>query len=202
MVDGSYTNIYPTYDTSELMEQFVQTGDTVVTASSDYALLSAYAVQRQDGRLAVLTINKDPVNTLIGQVWTQNFTPGAVVTIYTYGIPQDDAVEFGTGATNIAQSVTYISSTNFNYNFAPYSATVMLLTPPGPVVAPISHSASQVVLQLQGQALAFLTDLETSTNLVTWTPASTNIPASNHMNVTNAVGPAPSQRYWRAVWRP
>jgi len=123
------------------------------------------------------------------------------VTIYTYGIPQDDAVEFGTGATNIAQSVTYISSTNFNYNFAPYSATVMLLTPPGPAVAPISHSASQVVLQLQGQAgVPYV--LETSTNLVTWTPASTNIPASSHMNVTNAVSPAPSQRYWRAVWRP
>ena len=68
VVDSGFTNVYPTYDATELMTNFVQTGDTVITAASDYSLLSTYAVQRQNGSLTVLTINKDPVNTLTGQV--------------------------------------------------------------------------------------------------------------------------------------
>jgi hypothetical protein len=67
VVDG-FTNLYPTYYTAKLMTNFVQAGDTVITAASDYSLLSTYAVRRQDGSLTVLTINKDPVNTLTGQV--------------------------------------------------------------------------------------------------------------------------------------
>jgi hypothetical protein len=129
VVDG-FTNLYPTYYTSELMTYFAQAGDTVITAASDWPLLSTYAVRRQDGSLTVLTINKDPVNTLTGQVAVAGFTPAAEVAVYSYGIPQDDAVENGTGSPDVAQTSIFVTGTNFNYAFPPYSATVMALSPP------------------------------------------------------------------------
>jgi hypothetical protein len=123
---GDYTdpNLYPTYYTTELMTNFVQTGDTVVSASSTYGLLSSYAVRRQNGNLAVLVINKDPVNTLTGQVTLAGFSPRSSAAVYSYGIPQDDAVEFGIGSTGVAASSISVSGTNITYSFAPYSATV------------------------------------------------------------------------------
>jgi hypothetical protein len=129
VVEG-FTNLFPTYYTSELMTHFAQAGDTVVTAASDWPLLSTYAVLRQGGDLTVLTINKDPVNTLTGQVSVAGFTPTSEVTVYSYGIPQDDAAETGTGSPDVAQTSIFVTGTNFNYAFAPYSATVMALSPP------------------------------------------------------------------------
>ncbi|MGP8201349.1 MAG: YDG domain-containing protein [Limisphaerales bacterium] len=122
--DTGETDLYPTYYTTDLMTNFVQTGDTVVTASSTYGLLSSYAVQRQNGHLTVLVINKDPSNTLTGQVTLAGFSPGSSAAVYSYGIPQDDAVEFGSGSPGPAQTTISVSGTNITYAFAPYSATV------------------------------------------------------------------------------
>ena len=133
VVEG-FANLFPTYYVSELMTNFAQAGDTVVTAASDWPLLSTYAVQRRNGSLTVLTINKDPVNTLTGQVSVTGFSPAPAVTVYSYGIPQDDAVEYDSGSPDAAQTGIIINGTNFDYSFAPYSATVMalLLLPPIP----------------------------------------------------------------------
>ncbi len=129
-VVNGFTDLYPTYYTTELMTHFVQAGDTVITAASDWPLLPVYAVRRQDGSLTVLTINKDPVNTLTGQVSVAGFTPESEVAVYSYGIPQDDAVEYGSGSPDVAQTNITVIGTNFNYDFPPYSATVMALSPP------------------------------------------------------------------------
>ena len=75
-VVGNLNTLYPTFYTFKLMHDFFQPGDTVLTATSDYSLLSAYAVRRQDGSLTVLAINKDPSNTYTGQVAVAGFTPG------------------------------------------------------------------------------------------------------------------------------
>jgi hypothetical protein len=127
VVEG-FTNLFPTYYTSELMTNFVQTGDTVISAASDWSLLSTYAVQRQNGSVTVLTINKDPVNTLTGQISLAGFTPASEVAVYSYGIPQDNAVERGSGSPNAAQTNIFVSGTNVNYSFPPYSATVMVFS--------------------------------------------------------------------------
>src|SRR5664280_343742 len=52
------TDIYPPYYAAELLRNFVQTGDTVMSAASDYSLLSTYGAQRLNGTLTILTINK------------------------------------------------------------------------------------------------------------------------------------------------
>ena len=132
IVDSGFSNVYPTYYTSKLMTNFVQTGDTVISAASDYSLLSTYAVRRQNGSLTILTINKDPVNTLTGQVAVASFSPVPGGTIYFYGIPQDTAAETSVGSPDVAQSAFSFTGTNFNYAFPPYSATVMVLPPVGP----------------------------------------------------------------------
>jgi hypothetical protein len=202
VVDG-YTDLYPAYYTSKLMQDFVQTGDTVIAAASDYTLLSTYAVRRQDGSLTVLTINKDPVNTLTGQVAVAGFTPAASATVYAYGIPQDNAAETSFGSPDIAQTTLSGAGTNFTYAFPPYSAMVLALSPaPASLAAiPIPPAASQFVLQLQGQAgVPYV--IQSSTNLVTWTSISTNTPAAGTLNLTNFVDPSTPVQFWRALWQP
>ena len=53
-------------------------------------------------------------------------------TAYSYGIPQDEMVRTnGTGLTDIAvTNFTIMSPSAFSYKFAPYSATVISLSPP------------------------------------------------------------------------
>ena len=201
VVDSGYTDVYPTYYTTELMKDFVQTGDTVIIASSGYSLLSAYAVRRQDGSLTILAINKDPVDTLTGKITVAGFTPASGATVYSYGIPQDDAAQTGTGSPGIAQTTLSVSGTNITYAFSPYSATVIALSPGPATLLPVSQSASQFVIQVEGQPGAPYV-VQRSTNLVTWVPVSTNTPVGNTITVTNSVLPSVPQQFWRAVWQP
>jgi hypothetical protein len=196
------TELYPTYYTTALMTNFVQVGDTVVGAASDWPLLPVYAARRQDGSLTVLTINKDPVNTLTGQLSVAGFNPGSEVAVYSYGIPQDDAAEYGAGSPDIAQSALCISSTTFNYPFPPYSATVMVF-PPSAHLLPLApnRAASQFVFQIQGQSGVTYV-LESSTDLVDWTSVSTNTLTASILNITNTVVPSRPAEYWRVIWQP
>ena len=63
------------------MQDFFQPGDTVLTAASDYSLLSTYAVRRQDGGLTMLAINKDPSNSYTAQMAVAGFTPATNGTV-------------------------------------------------------------------------------------------------------------------------
>jgi hypothetical protein len=202
VADG-FTTLYPTYYIGKLMPHFVQAGDTVISAASDYSLLSTYAVRRQDGSLTILTINKDPVNTLTGQVAVASFIPAAVGTVYSYGIPQDNAAETSTGSPDIAQTNFSTAGTNFNYAFPPYSATVLALAPAAAKLLAISSplGTSQFVFQLQGQAdIPYI--IQCSTNLITWTSVSTNTLPANTMNFTNSLAPSVPEQFWRAIWQP
>ena len=61
-------NKYPTFYAMKLMNQFARGGDRVLTATSDYSPLSAYAAHRADGSLRLLVINKSPTDTLNGEI--------------------------------------------------------------------------------------------------------------------------------------
>jgi hypothetical protein len=183
------------------MKNFVQENDTVIAAASTYPLLSIYAVQRQDGRVTALVINKDPVNTLAGEVQVSGFTPASGGVVYSYGIPQDNAVENDTGSPNVAQTAISVSGTNISYAFAPYSATVISLSPSPATLQAVTQSAGQFVFQLQGQSgVPYV--IETSTNMITWTQVSANTPLSNMLNITNSVTPTQPEQFWRVVWKP
>jgi len=199
------TNYFPPYYTTRLMQKFVQPGDTVVSAGSDYNLLAAYAVRRQDGAVTLLVINKDPVNVITGLVAVAGFTPAASATVYAYGIPQDNAARTGLGSPDIAQTNFSAAGANFTNAFAPYSATVFSLAPAPARLSPLGINPSRFILQLQGQAgIPYV--LQFSTNLFNWANFSTNLPAAGTLNLTNYFtnSPAPHApaQYWRAVWLP
>jgi hypothetical protein len=60
-------------------------GDTLVRATSSTSLISAHAVRRADGTLAVMLINKDPANAAAVTMSYSGFTPSsATPTVYSY----------------------------------------------------------------------------------------------------------------------
>lgn len=202
-VVGDLNTRYPAFYTFKLMQHFVQPGDTVLAAASDYSLLPVYAVRRLNGSLTVLAINKDPVNSSTGQVAVAGFVPASSGTVYSYGIPQDNAAQTGVGSPDIAQTNLSGAGTNFNYAFPPYSATVLTLVPAPAKLAAMTVSAvsNQFVFQLQGQA-AVPYVVQSSTNLLTWTSISTYTPPTGTMNITNDLPSESQAQFWRVIWQP
>jgi alpha-L-arabinofuranosidase len=198
------TNRYPAFYCGKLMKYFARGGDTVITATNDYQLLSAYAVRRTNGCLTLLVINKSSSSSLNAAVSLAGYVPAANATVYSYGIPQDDAARTGSGSPDIAQTGFAGAGASFNYTFAPYSATVLALTPAAPtLVVPVTPPplSGQFVFQLQGlPGVPYV--IQMSTNLIStnWMAISTNTPASGTLNLTNAM--SSGAQFYRAVWRP
>jgi alpha-L-arabinofuranosidase len=204
LVNGSgdiLSNRYPQFFTAKLMRHFIRAGDTVLDASSDYGLVSAYAARRLDGSLTLLAVNKSAVSNLTANIVLTNYTPGATAALYSYGMPQDNAANTGLGSCDIAQTNLSGVSANFNYTFAPYSVTVFAFPPASPALSAKAPpaGAGQFVLRISGQpGVPYV--LQNSSDLSAWTSVSTNILTGNSANITNAVGAG--GQFWRAVWLP
>lgn len=130
---------YPTFYVAKLMQYFARGGDHLVSSTSDYPLLSMCAAKQASGSLALLVINKSATAALNGNITISNASPATSGTVYSYGIPQDDAAQTGIGSADIASSAVSGLSTNFSYNFPAYSATVIAFgagAPPPPVRKP------------------------------------------------------------------
>ena len=175
----------------------------VVAATTDYELLSAYAVRRTNGCLTLLVVNKSSYASLNAAINLAGYAPFSNATAYSYGIPQDDAARTGIGSPDIAQTNFLVAEANFNHTFTPYSATVLALTPAAPllVVPAAVAPPGQVVFQLQGVAgVPYLIQMSTNLTSTNWITISTNTPASGTLNLTNAL--SSGTRFYRAVWRP
>jgi alpha-N-arabinofuranosidase len=198
------TNRYPTFYCGKLMKYFARGGDTVVTATNDYQLLSAYAVRRTNGCLTLLVVNKSSYASLNAAIALAGYVPFSNATVYSYGIPQDDAARTGIGSPDVAQTNSPVASTRFNYTFTPYSATVLSLTPAAPslvVPAVPPPPPGQFVFQLQGlPGVPYV--IQMSTNLIStnWIAISTNTLASGTLYLTNAM--SSGAQFYRAVWHP
>ena len=126
----SYYEAYPVYYAMKLVSHFARAGDTVVRATTDNPLLAVYAAKRLDGSLSVLVINKSPTSTFSANISLAGFIPFATATVYSYGIPQDNAAQTGSGSPDIATSSLGNAAPAFAVSFAPYSATVLSLQAP------------------------------------------------------------------------
>ena len=126
IMNGAGNDAYPTYYMTKLLAQFARGGDQILVANSTYNLLSVYAAKRADGSFTALVINKSPTATLTGSL---NFTqplPRVPVATTSYGIPQDNAAQTGTGNRDLATGrLNWPATGNFTASFAPYSATVL-----------------------------------------------------------------------------
>jgi hypothetical protein len=195
-------NCYPSYYCMKLMKYFARGGDTVVTVTNDYQLLGSYAVQNTDGCLTLLLINKSSYASLTAAVNLAGYVPSTNATVYSYGIPQDNAARTGVGSMDIAQTNSPVAGADFSYTFPPYSATVLKLAPAAPllVVPASAPPPGQFVFQLQGQpGVPYV--IQTSTNLVStnWMAISTNTPPTGTLTLTNVT--SSSAQFYRAVWR-
>ena len=71
----NYNDAYPTYYMIKLLSHFVRGGDTIVRATSDTTLVSAYAARRADGSLGLLVINKSPTSTYTANINLNSYVP-------------------------------------------------------------------------------------------------------------------------------
>jgi alpha-L-arabinofuranosidase len=145
---GSTSNydLHPTYYAFKLLSRFARGGDTVVQATSNSSLLSAFAVKTASGDLNLLVINKHPTNALNGSITVSGFTPASSATVYSYGKPQDDAARTGSGSSDLATSTLSGTGATFSASFGSYSMSVINLkaattpttptTPPAPSTPP------------------------------------------------------------------
>jgi alpha-L-arabinofuranosidase len=195
------TNNNPNFYGMKLMQYFARPGDSVLQSGSSYPLLSAYGTRKADGALAVLVINKDVAASFNAQINLANYSPWTNATIHSYGMTQDNATKNGLSLAlqDVAVSSAYIPGNPFNFTFTPYSMTVFTIPPAGPTLQAMSASGNSLVLQLQGQTGAPYV-IETSANLTSWSPVSTNMLNTSPMNVTNTV--SASAQFWRAYWKP
>jgi hypothetical protein len=130
IMDGT-TAFCPTFYTMKLMQNFVRAGDSVLGASSDYLLLSDYAVHRTNGTLTVLVINKDLTTNFTGRVILDGFSPAPNATVQSYGITQDEAMRTNAAASlqDIARTTLPNVTANFTYSFPPGTMTLFTFSP-------------------------------------------------------------------------
>lgn len=148
----SYQNDrYPVFYVKKLLQHFVRGGDIVLPATSNYAGLAAYSVKKPNGDVNLLLINKTPSLTLNPSIALSGITPYPQAIRYSYGIPQDEAARTGTGSPDVQQSTLVLSGSTFSLNLAPYSATVLKVSPNGLPPAPsnlFATAVSQTLVQL------------------------------------------------------
>lgn len=122
------TNRYPTFFVAKLLKYFARGGDRVVRATSDYPLLSVYAVRRTNSFLSLLAINKSATSNLSASIIVSGYAALSNAPVFAYGIAQDNAAStnYVAGA-DIVKTNFIGAGTNFNFTFPPYSATVIAL---------------------------------------------------------------------------
>jgi len=148
---GGAGNLYPTYYCAKLMPKFAADGDTVVRATSDYPLLATYSVMRTNGTLTLLVINKSASSSLTANFNLSGYVPYGNAALYSYGIPQDEAARTGVGSPDIVQTNFIGAAASFSATFAPFSATVLVMSPANqPPFTPTSlvATASNAVVSL------------------------------------------------------
>jgi hypothetical protein len=151
----------------------------------------------------LLVINKDSFNTLTGQVALVNFTVSPGATVRSFGIAQDEAARTNGPAVNQDVALTNFpsASANFTATFPPYSLTLYTFAPASPSVQPSLVMGGQYLFQLLGQSNVTY-QIQTSTNLTSWTSNATVKLSGVSGNVTNVMSTGPGARFWRAVWVP
>ncbi len=190
----------PAFYTGKLMQRFIQPGETILGASSDYLLLTATGSRHANGSLSLLVLNKNITTNLNAQVALNGFMPNSTATVMTYGIPQDEATRTNGPAAmqDLATNSFSGAATSFSYSFPPLSMTVFTLAPAAPKVS-IAASSGQFVVQVQGQQNVRYV-LQKSTDLRAWSNVATNTPSGTTWSVTNSINSGTGTSFWRAVW--
>jgi hypothetical protein len=194
---------HPDFYAEKLLQFFVRPGDTVLGATSDYLLLSAYAARKANGALAVLVINKDLTTSFNARIALANFAPFPTADVRSFGIQQDEATRTNNptpGSQDIATNSASVAAI-FTNSFPAGTLTLFTFAPGPAQLSALLPQPGQFVLQLQGQpGTPYI--IQNSPDLFTWTPVSTNWLAGNVLNITNTISSDIPRQFWRAVWQP
>ena len=171
---------YPTFYVERLLQHFARGGDRLVSSASDYPLLSVCAAQRTNGGLTLLVVNKSASNALNANITISGATPGSTGTLYSYGIPQDNAAEMGVGSADIATSPVTGLSTTFSHSFPAYSANVIAFGGSGgPSPTPTATPTTSATATQTATATRTATPTKTATATKTATPTATPTPVAS-----------------------
>lgn len=191
---GGVGSAYPTYYVAKLMPFFASEGDTVVTATSDYALLSTYAVKRTNGTLSLLVINKSSSSNLTAAINLSGFLPYTNAAVYRYGLPQDTAAATGVGSPDIAQTSLPGIQNNFTATFAPFSVSVVVWSqanqpplPPNGLMATASNAAVALTWSAAAGANSYQISRGTTSG-GPYTPLATGVTATAYLDTDLANG--------------
>ena len=184
-----------------MLTRFAAGGDQVVAAGTDYPLLAAYAVERTNGSLSLLVINKSSYASLNAAIALSGYEPFPEAMVYSYGIAQDEAARTNgpIQSQDLSTNRVLSAAANFTCTFPPYSATVLSLAPARPQLMVMPSASGQFVFQLQGQA-GVPYYIQRSGDLATWTTVSTNTLNGATLNLTNSIVGA--LNFYRAAWAP
>jgi hypothetical protein len=76
---------FPSYYGLQMLTKLGRSGDQMLRASSSQPLLAVHAVKQQDGRLAILLINKDPSTNYNVSFSLPGHRPASTASLYLYG---------------------------------------------------------------------------------------------------------------------
>jgi len=202
IINGLNTR-HPVYYTFKLMQYFAQPGDVILNPTSGYStLLPVYASRKADGALAVLVINKDEATTYSAELALTNFIPWTNALVRSFGIAQDEATRTNStvpGAQDIGTNYLAVTGPNVTASFPPYSATLITIPPAAPALYIQAQPDGQSVLEISGQPNVQYV-VQSSPDLVNWTPVMTNTLTGTTWNLTNSA--VASMQFWRAAWQP
>jgi hypothetical protein len=127
---------FPTYYAISMLSKLGRPGDTMVRAASDQPLVAVHAVRQANGDLAVMLVNKDPVNSYPVSLHYVGYTPSpAAPTVYTYG-DEAGSITSAPGGTSSSQTIP------------PYSLMTVILTPSGAAGSTLSAPGQPVASQV------------------------------------------------------
>ncbi|HLW01364.1 MAG TPA: cellulose-binding protein [Ktedonobacterales bacterium] len=110
---------FPSYYGMQMLTRLGHSGDQMLSASSSQPLLSVHAVKQQDGRLAILLINKDPSTNYNVSFALPGYHSASTATIYSYG----------KSGNAIQQTPDPAFGSTLSEDIPPYSLVTIVLTP-------------------------------------------------------------------------
>jgi len=110
---------FPSYYGLQMLTKLGHGGDQMLSASSSQPLLTVHAVKQQNGRLAILLINKDPSTNYNVSFSLPGYHHASTAAIYSYG-------KSGNG---IQQTQDPAFGNTLSEDIPPYSLVTIVLTP-------------------------------------------------------------------------
>lgn len=110
---------FATYYGLQMLSHLGKPGDTLVSATTSTALLSAHAVKQANGNLSLLLINKDPSNATSATISLSGFTPASGANVFS----------FGKSSSAITSSTLSGAGSSFTVSVPSYSLTTIVLSP-------------------------------------------------------------------------